>query len=230
MTVSITELFDPAHTEHSEIFDGVRYPWEIIPLIQEYLEYAKDSFAIDASVDASHASYLGKNIAIGAGTIIEPGVVIHGPAIIGKNCRIRTGAYIRGNVIIGDNCIIGNSTEIKNSLLCNDVAAPHFNYIGDSVLGYKVHLGASVVISNLKTPPSEITVTTLEQTFKTGLQKFGAAIGDNTEIGAHAVLNPGTIIGQRSIVYPLTSIRGVIPSDTIVKLRQNLDTVMRHVR
>ena len=226
--LTIQDLFDLTQTDHADLFEEVQYAWEVIPLIQEYLEYRAEVFTIAA--DATHAAHIGKHVAIGEGTVIEPGAVIHGPTIIGKNCRIRTGAYIRGNVIIGNDCMIGNSTEIKNSLLFNGVSAPHFNYIGDSVLGHKVHLGSGVVISNLKTPPSEITVTTLEETFKTGLQKFGAAIGDFSEVGANAVLNPGTIIGQRSVVYPLASIRGVIPSDTIVKLRQTLDVVMRQQR
>lgn len=225
MMLTIQELFDLSQTEHAEIFDGLEYPWQILPLLSEYLEYMSDQFVINA--DVSRAAHIGNKIAIGEGTVIEPGAVIHGPAFIGKNCTIRTGAYIRGNVIIGDDCVIGNSTELKNCLLFNGVAAPHFNYIGDSVLGYKVHLGSSVVISNLKTPPSEITITTLEQTYKTGLQKFGAAIGDSTEIGAHTVLNPGTIIGKESIIYPLASIRGVVPERSIVKVRQQQDIVVR---
>lgn len=223
--LSITELFDLSQTQHAEIFDDVQRAWEVIPLIAEYLEYATERPSI--SSDVSHAAYVGKQISIGEGTIIEPGVVIHGPAVIGKNCTIRTGAYIRGNVVIGDNCIIGNSTEIKNSVLFNHVSVPHFNYIGDSILGSHVHLGSSVVISNLKTPPSEITIVTLEETYHTGLEKFGAAIGDHTEIGANAVLNPGTIIGKESIIYPLALIRGVIPSRSIVKVRQQQEIVVR---
>jgi len=225
MMPSLEELFDFTQTDHSEIFDGVQYPWQVLPLIEEYLLYLSDSFVIHA--DTSRAAHIGSKIAIGEGTVIEPGAVIHGPAFIGKNCTIRTGAYIRGNVIIGDNCIIGNSTEIKNSFLFNGVRAPHFNYIGDSILGYNVHLGSSVVVSNIKTPPSEITITTLEQTYKTGLQKFGAAIGDQSEIGAHSVLNPGTIIGKETIIYPLALIRGVVAEKSIVKVRQQQDIVVR---
>lgn len=222
---AIEDLFDLDNTNHAELFDEIEYPWDVLPLIKEYLEYQSGNFSVQA--DTKKASYIGKDIHIGKGTVIEPGVVIHGPAIIGENCRLRTGAYIRGNVIVGDYCMVGNSTEIKNSLLFNHAIVPHFNYIGDSILGYKVHLGSSVVLSNVKTPPSEIKVVTLEKTYHTGLKKFGAIIGDHCEIGANAVLNPGSIIGKNCIIYPLALIRGVVNSDSIVKVRQTQQIALR---
>ncbi|MCW1929780.1 MAG: UDP-N-acetylglucosamine diphosphorylase [Candidatus Kerfeldbacteria bacterium] len=225
MSFAPSEFFDLSDYAHASIFDGIDYVWEILPIISEYLDFAVDSSTIQS--DVSHAAYIGDRIIIGQHVTIEPGVVIHGPAIIGEGSHVRTGAYIRGNVIIGKNCMIGNSTEIKNSVLLNDVAVPHFNYVGDSVLGNGVHLGASVVLSNLKTPPSEISVTTLHGTHKTGLTKFGAIIGDGVEIGAHAVLNPGTIVGKQSIIYPLALVRGVIAEGTILKVRQQQEIVIK---
>lgn len=227
MIPSIQELFDLSQTEHAELFDEVQFPWEVLTRIAEYLEYALEHATIDT--DISHAAYIGKNISIGKNTIIEPGVTIHGPAIIGKNCTLRTGSYIRGNVIVGDDCIIGNSTELKNCVLFNTVTVPHFNYVGDSVLGSGVHLGAGVVLSNFKHGGAEITVTTLRKTYKTGLNKFGAIIGDGVEIGSNSVLNPGCIIGKNAVLYPLTSFRGILPPNSIVKLRQQQEIVVRNL-
>lgn len=221
------ELFDFSHTAHADIFDGTDYAWEIFPLIAEYLDYVIDRSEIHT--DVSKAAYIGKNVVIGEGTEVLPGAYIEGPTIIGSNCVIRPGAFIRGNAIIGDNCMIGNSTEVKNAFLFNGALAPHFNYVGDSILGHKTHLGSSVVLSNLKSAQtnSTVKVTTLEGTIDTGLRKFGAIIGDEVEIGANAVLNPGTIVGARSVIYPLAMIRGVVQPDTIVKVRQQQEIVSK---
>lgn len=223
--LKVDDLFNLEHTDHEEIFDGVEYAWEVLPLIEEYLEYAIQKAEIHT--DVSKAAYIGDKVVIGEGTIVHPGAYIEGPTIIGKNCTIRPGAFIRGNAIIGDNCMIGNSTEVKNALLFNNVEIPHFNYIGDSILGYKVHLGSSVVLSNLKAGGSEVVVNTLDGRIKTGLQKFGALIGDNADIGANAVLNPGTIIGKRATIYPLALIRGMVQPDSIVKVRQQQEVVTK---
>ncbi|HLD21382.1 MAG TPA: DapH/DapD/GlmU-related protein [Patescibacteria group bacterium] len=223
MIPRIQELFDLTQTEHAEMFEGITYPWEVISLIVEYVEYKVKRSEINA--DISHATHIGTRVWIGEDTVIEPGVVIQGPAIIGKNCIIRAGTYIRENVIIGDACVI--RSELKNCLLFNDVQAPHYNYMGDSVLGYRVHLGGGAALANAKSNKSEITITTLQQTYRTGLKKFGALIGDESEIGAHTVLNPGTIIGKKCVVYPLVSFRGILPSNSIVKLRQQQEIVVR---
>jgi NDP-sugar pyrophosphorylase family protein len=167
---------------------------------------------------------------IGEGTLVEDGAMIKGPAIIGKNCQIRHNAYIREHVIIGDNCIVGNSCEVKNSLLFNQAVAPHFNYIGDSILGYQAHLGAGATISNVKLVPGNVAVDIDGQPFDTGLRKFGALLGDHAEIGCNAVLNPGSIIGRGSVVYPSTNWRGILPANMIVKNQAAQEVVVRRPR
>lgn len=160
---------------------------------------------------------MGEDVWVGKGTFIEKSALIKGPAIIGYNCEIRHCAYIRGNVIIGNNVIVGNSTEVKNAILFNKVQVPHFNYVSDSVLGYKAHLGAGVITSNLKSDGTFVKVKYESNIIETGLRKFGAILGDFAEVGCNTVLNPGTILGKNSIVYPLCSVRGVIPENSILK-------------
>ncbi len=227
LPIAHADLFDLTQTAHAELFSEIEYGWEVLPLLKEYLQYKAEDAQILGTVE--EGAFVDKGVAIGKGTTVEAGAVIKGPAIIGENCEIRTSAYIRGGVIVGDNCIVGNSTEVKNSLLFNGVAIAHFNYVGDSVLGQNVHLGAGVILSNLKTPPSEIVIHTLEQEYPTGLDKLGAIIGDNVEIGVNAVLNPGTIIGPGTMIYPLASVRGVIPSNVILKVRQEQEVTIKRV-
>jgi NDP-sugar pyrophosphorylase family protein len=162
--------------------------------------------------------------------VVEDGVMIKGPAIIGRNCEIRHNAYLRENVIVGDHCVVGNSCEVKNSLLFNHAVAPHFNYIGDSILGCKAHLGAGVKISNFKLVAGNIMVERDGRPFDTGLRKFGALVGDNTDIGCNAVLNPGSIIGRGSMIYPNTNWRGILPANSIVKNKAPQDVIVRRVR
>jgi NDP-sugar pyrophosphorylase family protein len=155
---------------------------------------------------------------VGKGTEIDDSVKINGPAIIGYDCDIRHSAFIRGNVIIGNGAVVGNSTELKNALLFDKVQVPHFNYVGDSILGYKAHLGAGVILSNLKSAKDNIIVSVESgEKLDTGLKKFGALVGDFTEVGCNAVLNPGTIIGRESVIYPVTMVRGIIPERHILK-------------
>jgi NDP-sugar pyrophosphorylase family protein len=156
--------------------------------------------------------------------------MIKGPAIIGRNCEIRHNAYLRENVIIGDGCVVGNSSEVKNSVLFNQAVAPHFNYIGDSILGYKAHLGAGVKISNFKLVPGNIMVDWEGKPLDTGLRKFGALIGDLGEIGCNAVLNPGSIIGRNSVIYPNTNWRGILPANMIVKNKAAQEVIVKRVR
>jgi NDP-sugar pyrophosphorylase family protein len=151
---------------------------------------------------------------------VEPGVYIKGPTIIGENCDIRHGAYIRGNCLIGDNCIVGHTSEMKTALLLNGAKVPHFAYVGDSLLGSKSNLGAGTKISNFKITQDEVNVMGNGINMGSGLRKFGAIIGDNVQTGCNTVLNPGTLIGRDSLIYPLTSLRGVIPPRTVVKLQQ----------
>lgn len=184
--------------------------WDIIPNIGDIL------FMI-INEEAEKFTQIDNDIWVGKDTYIEKTALIKGPAIIGNSCEIRHCAYIRGNIIIGNNCVIGNSAELKNSILFDNVQTPHYNYVGDSILGYKAHMGAASILSNLKSDKSSITVGFESQKIYTGLKKFGAVIGDETEIGGGSVLNPGTIIGKRCIIYPLTAVRGYIEEDYIVK-------------
>jgi NDP-sugar pyrophosphorylase family protein len=209
-----SELFDLSQTQYAPIFDGCRFAWEALPKIGAFL---KAHLRPGLRNRCEGKAFIGDDVSIGEGTVLEDGVMIKGPAIIGRNCQIRHNAYIRDNVIIGDDCVVGNSTEIKNSLLFNHACAPHFNYVGDSILGHKAHLGAGVKISNFtlfgKTIPIEIDGKRVD----TGLRKFGALLGDGCEIGCNSVLNPGSIIGRNSIIYSNVAWRGVLPAGQIVK-------------
>ncbi len=221
------DLFDLSQTEHAAIFDGCQYAWEVLKKIEAYLA-AHLRPALRNRCEG--VAYIGERVFIGEGTVLEDGTMIKGPAIIGRNCEIRHNAYIREQVIIGDNCVVGNSCEVKNSLLFNHSVAPHFNYVGDSVLGYKAHLGAGVKISNFKLVPGNITVEMDGRPFDTGLRKFGALLGDQTDVGCNAVLNPGSIIGRGSVIYPNTNWRGVLAPNRIVKNKAAAEVVERNAK
>jgi len=207
------DLFDLSQTEHAAIFDGCKFAWDALKKIESYLASVPKQNPPKRFPGAS----IGEKVFIGEGTVVEPGVLIKGPAIIGKNCRIRHNAYIRENVIIGDGCVVGNSSELKNSLLFNGAQVPHFNYVGDSILGHKAHLGAGVKISNYKLFPGNIEVVVDGVPFDTGLRKFGALLGDGVEIGCNAVLNPGSIVGRGAVIYPNIFWRGILPDNVIAK-------------
>lgn len=210
MSLLVTDLLDLNEFDAKSIFDNVNYPWEVLTKINAFiLEYVKTL--------PNDFERIGDDIWVGKGTTIEKSALIKGPAIIGYNCEIRHSAYIRGSVIIGNNVVVGNSTEVKNAILFNRVQIPHFNYVSDSILGFKAHLGAGVITSNLKSDGSLVKVKYGSSTIETGLRKFGAIIGDYAEVGCNAVLNPGTVLGKNSIVYPLCSVRGVIPENSIMK-------------
>ncbi|HHV60354.1 MAG TPA: UDP-N-acetylglucosamine pyrophosphorylase [Clostridiaceae bacterium] len=211
MKINVTNLFDLNETIAGSIFDGKEYPWEALRDIQKFILELGQNLGRDFD-------RVEEDIWIGRGTFVERTAFIKGPAIIGFECEIRHAAYLRGNVIIGNNSVVGNSTEIKNSILFNKVQVPHFNYVGDSILGYKAHFGAGVILSNVKSDKTPVKVRVREDLcLETGLRKFGAMIGDCVEIGCNSVVNPGTIIGRGSRIYPLTSVRGVIPEKRIVK-------------
>jgi UDP-N-acetylglucosamine diphosphorylase / glucose-1-phosphate thymidylyltransferase / UDP-N-acetylgalactosamine diphosphorylase / glucosamine-1-phosphate N-acetyltransferase / galactosamine-1-phosphate N-acetyltransferase len=184
-----------------ELFDGCENVWDALKKITVFLN--------------------GKEVLTGKGTVIEKGATIRGPAIIGKNCEIRANAYIRENVIVGDDCVLGNACEFKNAVLFNGCQVPHFNYVGDSILGHKAHLGAGVILSNFKSLKGNVRVEGTD----TGLRKFGAVIGDGADIGCNCVLNPGSIIGRRAVLYPNVLWRGVCLADSIVKLRQQQEII-----
>jgi len=218
------DLFDLSQTDHAGIFEGCEHAWTALSKIQAYLSLNLRP-ALRNSCEG--VAFIGEKVFIGEGTVVEDGAMIKGPAIIGRNCEIRHNAYIRDNVIIGDGCVIGNACEVKNSVLFNKAVAPHFNYIGDSILGFKAHLGAGVKISNFKVVPSNVQITVAGKVLDTGLRKFGALLGDQAEIGCNAVLNPGSIIGRGAVVYPNVNWRGVLAPNMIAKNRSAQEVVPR---
>lgn len=218
------DLFDLSQTEHAALFDGCEHAWEALPRLKEYLL----GHLRPALHNQCHGvAYIDDNVFIGEGTVVEDGAMIRGPAIIGRHCQIRHNAYVRGEVIIGDHCVVGNACELKHSLLFNHATVPHFNYVGDSILGGGVHLGAGVKISNLKLGGGHVTVRWDGQRFDTGLRKFGALIGDGADIGCNAVLNPGSVIGRGCVIYPNVSWRGVLPAGSIVKNKAPVEVVAK---
>jgi len=221
------DLFDLNQTEHAAIFADGKFAWDALKTIEGYLAA---NLKPELRNECDGRAYIGEKVFIGEGTVVEDGVMIKGPAIIGKHCRIRHNAYIRENVIIGDDCVVGNSTEIKNSLLFNRAAAPHYNYVGDSILGHKAHLGAGVKISNFKLFPGNIEVELDGVPFDTGLRKFGALLGDGAEIGCNAVLNPGSIVGRGAVIYPNVFWRGILPANMIAKNKAGIDVAVKRPR
>lgn len=203
MNITIKDIFEIPTDFHPELFQDLIYPWEVVAKIADYIQpLVKDA---------------PENIVIGKGTVVEEGVVIKGPAIIGENCQIRSGAYIRGNVIIGNNVVIGHASEIKNAFIMDGAHVSHFNYVGDSIVGNKAHFAAGSIAANTKLAPGEVVVRADGKEYNTGLRKFGCAVGDGAEIGCNAVLNPGSIIGKSSVIYPLVSWRGVLKENMIAK-------------
>lgn len=211
--VKSKNLFNYDEYIAKDLLKSKAYPWEILPDIKKFIESFTETEAILGYnvIQGADGKY---NVWIGQNTKIAKSAVIYGPALIGDETEIRHCAYIRGNVIIGKKCVIGNSTEIKNAVIMDNVQLPHYNYVGDSVIGNFAHLGAGAIISNLKSTKTEVYI---GKEIPTGLRKAGAFIGDNVEVGCNSVLNPGTVIGQNSIVYPVSCIRGVIEPNTIAK-------------
>jgi len=222
-----SDLFDLKQSEHAAIFHGCAHAWEALSKIKDYL---KANLKPELRNRCDGTAYIGEQVFIGEGTVVEDGAMIKGPAIIGKNCQIRHGAYLREDVIVGDGCVVGNSCELKNVMLFNNCQVPHFNYIGDSVLGYKAHLGAGVILSNVKVIKGSVTVELEGRRLDTGLRKFGALLGDGCDIGCNSVLNPGSIIGRGSLIYPCTNWRGVLPPDSIAKNRAPVEVSPRRAK
>lgn len=216
---STAEFFDIAQTEHPVIFDNTENVWEALPKIGPYLQ-----FRLKPGIHGELVGrpFVSNQVFVGRGSVVEQGAFVRGPAWIGENCHIRSGAYIRENVIIGDGCVIGNSCELKNCLIFNNAEIPHFNYVGDSILGFKAHIGAGVICSNVRLDRQPVTVRNGTETFATGLRKFGAIIGDHTEVGCNAVLSPGSILGKKCLVYPGVQWRGILPANHIARLRQDV--------
>ena len=216
MSIFTKDLFDLSKTLAKPILEDTCYPWEALLKIKDFV------LELGSNLPSDEYDCYGDNVWISKSAKIHKNAEICGPAIIGANTELRTGAYIRGSVIIGDNCVIGNSCEIKNAIIFNNAQVPHFNYIGDSILGYKAHTGAGAITSNVKSDKTLVNVKYNGTAIPTGLKKFGAILGDYVEIGCNSVLNPGTVIGRNSNVYPLSSVRGCVPPNSIYKSKNNI--------
>ena len=210
------ELFDFKETIASDIFEGLSYPWEVLPKIHDFIIELGRKLSKDIYEEK------GDNIWVAKNAKVAPTACLNGPLIVDENAEIRHCAFIRGNAIIGKGAVVGNSTELKNVILFNKVQVPHYNYVGDSILGYKSHMGAGSITSNVKSDKTPVSVKGKNEKFETGLKKMGAILGDNVEVGCNSVLNPGTIIGQNSNIYPTSMVRGVVPSDSIYKTKTEI--------
>ena len=211
---TISNLLDLNETIAAELFEGKTYPWEVLPEIGEFI------MKLGPTLSPFEYECREGNIWIARSATVAPTAYIHGPAIIGKDAEVRHCAFIRGNAIVGEGAVVGNSTELKNAVLFNKVQVPHYNYVGDSILGYKAHMGAGSITSNVKSDKKLVVVKDDKgNRIETGLKKFGAMIGDNVEVGCGSILNPGTVVGPDSNIYPLSSVREVIPAHSIYKKR-----------
>ena len=222
------QYFDLGKMPFPELFESDKPVWTVLEKIGAFLANrlrTKDTACEGANI--SPFAFVGANVWIGPGTVVEPGAVIKGPAWIGPNCQVRQGAYIRENVIVGADCVLGNSCEFKNCLLGEKAEVPHFNYVGDSVLGTQAHLGAGVILSNVRLDRKAVILSHEGRRHDTGLRKFGAIIGDSAGIGCNSVLSPGSIIGPRSVLYPGCLWRGVLGADQLVKVEQAQQIVPR---
>ena len=207
----IKNLYNLDQTIAKDIFKGCEYPWEVLPKIKDFI------IELGENLDSNEYNKIGENVWIAKDAKVAPTAFINGPAIIGKNAEVRHCAFIRGNAIVGENAVVGNSTELKNVILFNNVQVPHYNYVGDSVLGYKSHMGAGSITSNVKSDKKLVIVKDGDNKIETGLKKFGAMVGDNVEVGCGSILNPGSVIGKNSNIYPLSSVRGVVKENSIYK-------------
>lgn len=215
-SLKISELYSFEHTIAAEIFEGKTYPWEILGELKSFI------VKLGESLDPEKFEKRGENIWIAKSATVFDSAYIAGPCIIDEGAEVRHCAFIRGSAIIGKNSVVGNSTEVKNALIFDNVQIPHYNYVGDSVLGYKSHMGAGSITSNVKSDKTLVVVKSADCKIETGLKKFGAMLGDFVEVGCGSVLNPGTVIGKNSNIYPLSSVRGVVPENSIYKALGNI--------
>lgn len=211
--LTVKALYNLEETIAKDIFEGVTYPWEVLPKIGAFI------MELGSTLSEDEYEKVGENVWIARTATVAPTAYINGPVIIGKDAQVRHCAFIRGNAIIGEGAVVGNSTELKNVILFNKVQVPHYNYVGDSVLGYKAHMGAGSITSNVKSDKTLTTVKTPEGPIETGLKKFGAMLGDEVEVGCGSVLNPGTIVGRHTNIYPLSMVREFVPANSIYKKR-----------
>ena len=209
--LEIKNLYDLNETIAAEIFDGLTYPWEVLPKIGEFI------VALGNTLSEDKYDKKGENVWIAKSAKVFDSAYINGPCIIDEDAEVRHCAFVRGNAIVGKGAVVGNSTELKNVILFNKVQVPHYNYVGDSVLGYKAHMGAGSITSNVKSDKTLVTVKSKYGNIETGLKKMGAMLGDNVEVGCNSVLNPGTVIGRNSNVYPTSMVRGYVEENSIYK-------------
>ena len=209
--MTVKEMYTLDETIAKNIFDGVEYPWEVLPKISNFI------MELGATLSEEEYEKRGDNVWVARSAKVAPTAFIGGPAIIGKDAEVRHCAFIRANAIVGEGAVVGNSTELKNVILFNKVQVPHYNYVGDSILGFKAHMGAGSITSNVKSDKKLVVVKTPEENIETGMKKFGAMLGDNVEVGCGTVLNPGSVVGKNTNIYPLSMVRGYVPSNSIYK-------------
>nr|WP_319489903.1 UDP-N-acetylglucosamine pyrophosphorylase [uncultured Caproiciproducens sp.] len=209
--ISIHYLYDLTHTAAAPLLDKLIYPWEALPKISDFI------LKLGPTLSPDEYEQRGDNVWIAKSARIFDSAYISGPAIIGPNTEVRQCAFIRGNAFVGAGCVVGNSAELKNVILFDSVQVPHFNYVGDSILGYKSHMGAGSITSNVKSDKTLVIISADGEQIETGLKKIGAMLGDRVEVGCNSVLNPGTIIGKDSTIYPLSMVRGFVPARSIYK-------------
>lgn len=214
--ITIKKMYDLNETIASDIFEGATYPWEVLPKIHDFI------LKLGETLDAEKYEMRGDDIWIAKSARVAPTACLNGPLIIDEEAEIRHCAFVRGNAIVGKGAVVGNSTELKNVILFNKVQVPHYNYVGDSVLGFKSHMGAGSITSNVKSDKTLVVVKGKDIHIETGLKKMGAMLGDNVEVGCNSVLNPGTVIGRESNVYPTSCVRGVVPAGHIFKAPDNI--------
>ena len=216
LTIKTAELYDLSHTLAAPLLGECEYPWQALPRIKDFI------LSVGPMLPANEYDNPDEGVWIAKSARLAKTATVSGPCIIGKDTELRTGAFIRGSVIVGEGCVVGNSCELKNAILFDCVQVPHFNYVGDSILGYRSHTGAGAITSNVKSDKTLVRVKTEDGFIETGLKKFGAMLGDFVEVGCNSVLNPGTVIGRNTNVYPLSSVRGTVPPDHIYKSGENI--------
>ena len=212
----ISNMYNLEETIAKELLESVTYPWEALSKIEQFI------IEIGNKLDSNIYEKKGENIWIAKSAKVAPTAYINGPCIIGEEAEVRHCAFIRGKAIVGNNAVVGNSTELKNVILFNRVQVPHYNYVGDSILGYRAHMGAGSITSNVKSDKKLVVVKNEKEKIETGLKKFGAMLGDNVEVGCNSVLNPGSVIGRNTNIYPLSSVRGIVPENSIYKNKNEI--------
>ncbi|MBR6502760.1 MAG: UDP-N-acetylglucosamine pyrophosphorylase [Clostridia bacterium] len=214
--LEITTLLDTRHTIARDIFKGKKYPFEVLGEIKDFIVW------LSSALDPEKFDDFGGGVLIAKSAKVTPSASISGPCIIDEDAEIRHCAFIRGNAIIGKGAVVGNSTELKNAILFDSVQVPHYNYVGDSILGYKAHLGAGAITSNVKSDKTNVSILLGNERYNTNLRKFGAILGDYVEVGCGTVLNPGCVVGKNTNIYPLSSVRGYVEENSIYKSRDNV--------